>query len=226
MLGKHASFVDAAGNNYHLTSASGARGMGVNLASVWPEGTSTADRAATPRPASGAWDIGPYAYADSSSVPSGTNPNGSATGSDTTETPSVETSTTGNSTSTTGESTTGGSTATSGSSEGSSGGGGGGCFIATAAFGSYLSPEVESLRTFRDDHLLTNRIGREFVRLYYRFSPPVANYIAGHETLRTATRLALTPIVYAVNYPVMLLFLFPLAGMAGAGLTARRLTKK
>lgn len=50
-------------------------------------------------------------------------------------------------------------------------GGGGGCFIATAAYCSYLHKDVSFLRRFRDEHLLTKSAGRAFVAFYYRHSP-------------------------------------------------------
>jgi HYDIN/CFA65/VesB-like, Ig-like domain len=80
--------------------------------------------------------------------------------------------------------------------------GGGGCFIATAAYGSYLDPKVEVLRDFRDQVLQHTEAGRSFVRLYYRYSPPVAHYIAERDGLRVLTRLALTPLVYALSDPL------------------------
>ncbi len=86
--------------------------------------------------------------------------------------------------------------------------GGGGCFIATAAFGSYLDPHVQVLREFRDNYLRHNAPGRIFVDFYNHFSPSIAAYISKHESLRTATRWALTPIVYALEYPTATLLLF------------------
>ncbi len=91
--------------------------------------------------------------------------------------------------------------ANSSSSVGTASDGGGGCFIATAAYGSYLSPHVEALRDFRDNVLLTNAPGRLFVRLYYRLSPPLADYIQRHETARTIARAGLTPLVLSVEHP-------------------------
>lgn len=101
-----------------------------------------------------------------------------------------------------------------GSSSPSESSGGGGCFIATAAFGSYLAPEVMSLRQFRDKYILTSDYGRAFVEWYYQVSPPVAAIIADHESLKVAVRLGLAPVVYSIKYPAaaLLLILFiPLA---------------
>src|SRR5690606_22374385 len=79
---------------------------------------------------------------------------------------------------------------------------GGRCFIATAAFGSYLDPHVAHLRRFRDDYLMTHPAGAAFVALYYEVSPPIAEFISRHEALRTATRWALTPVAYAAAWPL------------------------
>jgi len=78
----------------------------------------------------------------------------------------------------------------------------GGCFIATAAYGSELEPHVATLRDFRDKHLVTNAPGRWFVRTYYRLSPPVATVIAVDPQWRTAVRAALTPVVLTVVHPI------------------------
>ena len=81
------------------------------------------------------------------------------------------------------------------------------CFIATAAYGSYMAPQVMVLRNFRDEHLMTNELGRALVKFYYHTSPPIAEYIAQNEALRSLTRWLLAPIVYSVAYPGMVVLL-------------------
>lgn len=74
-------------------------------------------------------------------------------------------------------------------------GGGGGCFIATATFGSPLHPYVGILREFRDNILLKNKAGRSFVRWYYIHSPAAAKVIERNKTLKMFTRMALLPLI-------------------------------
>lgn len=96
-----------------------------------------------------------------------------------------------------------------------------GCFIATAAYGSYLDPQVQVLREFRDRYLLTNAPGQAFVEFYYRASPPLAAYIAERPALRAVTRWVLTPLVYVVREPLLALAVL-LAGVVGVAAWARR----
>lgn len=82
-----------------------------------------------------------------------------------------------------------------GSSSGSSANYKSGCFIATAAYGSLMEPHVKILRNFRDRFLITNYLGNAFVQTYYKYSPPIADYIAEHSSLRTAVRWSLLPLI-------------------------------
>jgi hypothetical protein len=120
--------------------------------------------------------------------------------------------------------TSGGATSGSGATitPQSSGGGGGGCFIATAAYGSYLDPHVTVLRQFRDGVLMKSAPGRAFVRAYYHYSPPVAEFIRNHEALRTATRLLLTPLVFGMQYLQATIVLLLSLVVAGVALRYRR----
>jgi len=76
-----------------------------------------------------------------------------------------------------------------------------GCFIATAAYGTDTARELDILREFRDAVLLPNTLGAEFVSLYYKISPPIANFISQYEILKTAVRLGFVdPIVAMLNW--------------------------
>jgi len=87
-------------------------------------------------------------------------------------------------------------------------GNGGGCFIATAAYGSPMESHVKVLSEFRDRFLLNTSAGRAFVDLYYAYSPHVAEFIASHDTLRAIVRWSLLPIV-AMSWITLRLGLLP-----------------
>jgi len=72
---------------------------------------------------------------------------------------------------------------------------GGGCFIATATFGTPMAPEINVLRRFRDNFLLRDRVGEMFVRAYYKLSPPVAHAIEKSKMLRCIVRIFLSPVI-------------------------------
>jgi len=77
---------------------------------------------------------------------------------------------------------------------------GAGCFIATAAYGTPTAHQIDILREFRDVVLLENTTGSQFVALYYRLSPPIADFISANSLLRTLVReLVIDPIVWAVE---------------------------
>jgi hypothetical protein len=72
---------------------------------------------------------------------------------------------------------------------------GGGCFIATAAYGTPMAQDVRYLRALRDNYLLTNDAGRWFVKKYYEYSPALADGIREREWLKPVVRTVLAPLV-------------------------------
>jgi len=76
-----------------------------------------------------------------------------------------------------------------------SSGAGGRCYIATAAFGSYLHPYVEVLRMFRDKFLLHSSLGQEFVAWYYRVSPRIADIVTCNSFFGASVRTTLLPVI-------------------------------
>jgi hypothetical protein len=97
---------------------------------------------------------------------------------------------------------------------------GGGCFIATAAFGSHMDRHVKSLSQFRDKRLANNYLGERFIALYNEFSPPLADFLRRHPFARIAVRYSLLPIsgvayVAISVHPVVLLLGFILLLLTG-----------
>ena len=80
---------------------------------------------------------------------------------------------------------------------------GGGCLIATAAFGSELVPQVQLLREIRDNTILQTKSGSIFMtgfnQFYYSFSPAVADYERENTTFKEAVKLTLTPLLTSLT---------------------------
>ena len=70
-----------------------------------------------------------------------------------------------------------------------------GCYIATAAYGTALHDDLDVLRSFRDRVLNVHRLGRVLVLLYYRTSPPIANFIRKRDCLRFLVRQPIRGVV-------------------------------
>ena len=75
------------------------------------------------------------------------------------------------------------------------------CFIATAAYGTETASQLNVLRSFRDQVLLKNTVGSRFVEAYYKLSPPIADFIAKSDLLRTVVReVLIDPVVHLLQW--------------------------
>lgn len=75
------------------------------------------------------------------------------------------------------------------------GGSGGGCYVATAVYGSYDCPQVWTLRRFRDFDLAETRRGRAFIKAYYAISPTLVEWFGESSWFKTLSRSALDRLV-------------------------------
>jgi len=80
---------------------------------------------------------------------------------------------------------------------------GGGCLIATAAFGSELAPQVQQLRETRDNVLLKTESGRAFLtsfnQFYYSISPTIADWERQNSIFKEAVKLIITPLLTTLS---------------------------
>ena len=80
---------------------------------------------------------------------------------------------------------------------------GGGCLIATAAFGSEMAPQVQLLREIRDNTILQTESGTNFIstfnQFYYSFSPIIADYERENPYFKEAVKLTLTPLLTSLT---------------------------
>ncbi|QRO00020.1 hypothetical protein JRI60_13790 [Archangium violaceum] len=64
------------------------------------------------------------------------------------------------------------------------------CFVVTAAFGEG-APELVAFREFRDEVLRRHGVGREFIRVYYRYGPGWAEWVVARPGVRREVRRVL-----------------------------------
>ena len=80
---------------------------------------------------------------------------------------------------------------------------GGGCLIATAAFGSEMAPQVQFLREIRDNTVMSTQSGTTFMtgfnQFYYSFSPYVADYERENPAFKEAVKVTLTPLLTSLT---------------------------
>jgi len=80
---------------------------------------------------------------------------------------------------------------------------GGGCLIATAAFGSEMAPQVQFLRELRDNTVLQTTSGTTFMngfnQFYYSFSPQIADYERENPVFKEAVKVSLTPLLTSLT---------------------------
>ena len=80
---------------------------------------------------------------------------------------------------------------------------GGGCLIATAAFGSEIAPQIQQLRELRDNTVLQTESGTSFMtgfnQFYYSFSPAVADYERENPAFKEAVKITLTPLLTSLT---------------------------
>ena len=80
---------------------------------------------------------------------------------------------------------------------------GGGCLIATAAFGSEMAPQVQFLRELRDNTVLQTTSGTAFMngfnQFYYSFSPQIADYERENPVFKEAVKVTLTPLLTSLT---------------------------
>ena len=80
---------------------------------------------------------------------------------------------------------------------------GGGCFVATAAYGSEMATEVQQLRELRDNQLMNTASGTTFMGafndIYYSFSPLIADYERENPLFKEAVKIAITPMLSSLS---------------------------
>ncbi len=75
----------------------------------------------------------------------------------------------------------------------------GGCYVATAVYGSYDCPEVWTLRRYRDNSLAQTWYGKAFIHLYYAVSPTLVKWFGDTEWFKKMWKGKLDRLVEKLN---------------------------
>ena len=80
---------------------------------------------------------------------------------------------------------------------------GGGCLVATAAYGTELAPQVQFLREVRDNTVMNTLSGTVFMtgfnQLYYSFSPTIADWERENPMFQEAVKAFITPMISTLS---------------------------
>ena len=80
---------------------------------------------------------------------------------------------------------------------------GGGCLIATAAYGSEMAPQVQFLREIRDNKVMNTESGALFMsgfnQLYYSFSPSIADLERENPVFKEMVKIGITPMLSSLS---------------------------
>jgi hypothetical protein len=76
---------------------------------------------------------------------------------------------------------------------------GGGCYIATMAYGDYEHPQVLVLRKFRDEKLINTNVGKALIKFYYGVSPYLVKLLRNHKQINKFIKRVLDLLVQLIK---------------------------
>lgn len=103
---------------------------------------------------------------------------------------------------------------------------GGTCLIATAAYGTPMAQELNTIRSLRNTYLLNNAAGQFVSNVYYRLSPGMVQVVESHPVLMNAAQIVLVPFIAVcgviLNAPVAMMLTLAATAMMAVGIRRRK----